>query len=191
MNEEMPERLRDRTHGRWPILGAAALMPVSAAAVRRPALRPLAGLLWHQTEEWVWPGSFLSWINREVIGSGEDEFPLDRRLGFVINVVFGWGASAATMGGPAAAAPAALLYTSHLGNAGLHVAWALRHRQYDPGTVTAVVILVPLAVGGLRRLAADPAVSRRALRAGSGGGVAVSLGLMASMKWRLRRRRGA
>ncbi len=191
MNGEMRETLVERTHGRWPIVGAVALVPVSAAAVRRPALRPLAGLLWHQTEEWVWPGSFLPWINREVIGSGEDEFPLDRRLGFVINVVFGWGASAATMAGPVAAAPATLLYVSHLGNAGLHVAWALRHRRYDPGSVTAIVTLVPLALGGLGGLTADPAVSRRALRVGAAGGVAVSVGLMASMKWRLRRQRRA
>lgn len=62
------------THGRWPLVGAVALVPTSAAAVSQPALRPLAALLWHQTEEWVWPGSFLPWINREVLGSGEDEF---------------------------------------------------------------------------------------------------------------------
>jgi hypothetical protein len=45
MKREMRESLVERTHGRWPILGATALMPVSAAAVRRPALRPLAVLL--------------------------------------------------------------------------------------------------------------------------------------------------
>ena len=57
------------THGRWPLVAAAALLPVTAAAVARPALRPLAALLWHQTEEWVCPGGFLPWINREVLGS--------------------------------------------------------------------------------------------------------------------------
>ena len=40
----------------------------------------LAGpaLLYHQTEEWVWPGGFLPWFNRSVMG-GTDEFPITRR----------------------------------------------------------------------------------------------------------------
>jgi hypothetical protein len=175
------------THGRWPLLGAGALLPLTAAAVRRPGLRPLAALLWHQTEEWVWPGSFLPWINREVLGSDEDEFPLDRRLGFAINVLFGWGLSLATVAESRAPAPAAVLYVSHLGNAGLHVSWALRHRRYDPGSVTAVVTLTPIAIVGMRRLATDPAVSPRALRAGVAGGVALSVGLLGAMKLRGRR----
>ncbi len=177
------------THGRWPLVGAAALVPVTALAARRPRLRPLAALLWHQTEEWVWPGSFLPWINREVIGSGEDEFPLDRRLGLIINVGFGWGLSLAPLAGARAAAPAALLYVSHIGNAGLHLGWAARHRHYDPGTVTSVATLLPVAITGLRELARDPAVSRRARRVGIAGGIALSASLMPAMGWRLQRRR--
>jgi hypothetical protein len=175
------------THGRWPLVGAAALIPVTAAAYRRRELRPLAALLWHQTEEWVWPGSFLPWINREVIGSEADEFPLDRRLGFLINVVFGWGLSAAAAAGPSAAAPAAALYVSHLGNAGLHASWAIRHRRYDPGVVTALLALAPVAVTGLRELATDDEASRRALSVGLAAGAALSVGLMPLMKRRLRR----
>ena len=135
------------THGRWPVAGAVALGPVTAAAVRKPALRPLAALLWHQTEEWFWPGGFLPWINREVFGSQEDEFPIDRRTGFVVNVVFGWGFSAAAGAGAPAASAAALLYTDHLGNAALHLSWAIRHRRYDPGTVTSVLTLLGVVIG--------------------------------------------
>ena len=124
-----------------------------------------------------------------MIGSDDDEFPLDRRLGFAINVVFGWGASLAPMLGPAAAAPSALLFVSHIGNFGLHASWAVRNRRYDPGTVTAVAALLPVGVAGLRRLHADPAVSRRALGAGMLGGVVVSAALMPAMKWRMRRGR--
>jgi hypothetical protein len=175
------------THGRWPLVGAAGLIPVSVAATERSELRPLAALLWHQTEEWVWPGSFLPWINRQVLGSDEDEFPLDRRLGFVINVVFGWGFSAAA--GAGAVEPAALLYATHIGNAGLHLSWAIRKRRYDPGTISSVVTLLPVAIGGLRRLAADPEVSRRALRRGIGGGVVASVAMIPAMKWRARRGR--
>lgn len=179
------------THGRWPIVGAASVLPVSVAAIASPPARPLAALLWHQTEEWVWPGSFLPWINRDVLGSGEDEFPIDRRLGFLINVVLGWGLSVATMAGVPAASPAALLYVSHLGNAGLHVSWAIRHRRYDPGTVTAVATLTPVAIAGLRGLALEPSVSRRSLYAGIVAGVALSAGLVPMLKWRLRRGRAS
>jgi hypothetical protein len=165
--------MRD-THGRWPHVAAAALFPVAAAAFKRPALRPLAALLLHQTEEWVWPGGFLPWINREVLGSDQDEFPLNPRDGLVINVVFGWGASLATAAGPRAAAPAAFLYVSHLGNAGLHLSWAVKHRRYDPGAVTAVVTLLPTAIVGLKRLHRDPEVSRRDMAAGAAAGLAAS-----------------
>jgi hypothetical protein len=179
------------THGRWPLVAAGAAVPVTAIAIGRREWRPLAALLWHQTEEWVWPGSFLPWINREVIGSGDDEFPIDRRLGFIINVLFGWGFSIASAGGAPAAAPAALLYVSHIGNAGLHLSWAIRHRRYDPGCVTAAAALVPVAISGLRRLADDPAVSRRSFRAGIAGGAALSALLLPLMKRRAHHRRAA
>lgn len=176
------------THGRWPLVGAAMVVPVTVAATRRTTLRPLAALMWHQTEEWVWPGSFLPWINREVLGSEEDEFPIDRRLGFVINVTFGWLFSAATLAGSPAAGPAALLYASHLANTALHLTWAARHRRYDPGSITAVATLTPVAISGLRGLARDPDASPRAIAAGLAGGFALSAALVPALKWRLRRR---
>ena len=115
------------THGRWPLVAGAALVPVAALSVTNPSLRPLAALLAHQTEEWVWPGGFLPWINQEVMG-GDEEFPIDRRAGFLINVGFGWGLSASVLGGPAWAAPQAALFVSHIGNAGLHLGWAAANR---------------------------------------------------------------
>ena len=129
------------------------------------------------------PGSTGRWI-----GSEEDEFPINRRLGFLINVVFGWELSIETVGGASAAARAALLYVSHLGNTSLHLSWAVRHRRYDPGCVTAVATLVPVAISGLRRLASDPAVARRSLRVGVAGGTALSAGLVPLMKWCAHRR---
>ncbi|HEX5145641.1 MAG TPA: hypothetical protein VFV85_01355, partial [Conexibacter sp.] len=63
----------DRTHGHWPWLAAASAPPATALALARrewlaQELRwtlwlPLPALLWHQTEEWVWPGGFLPWMN--------------------------------------------------------------------------------------------------------------------------------
>jgi hypothetical protein len=176
--------MRPETHGRWPWLAAAGTVPVSVLSVDRPALRPLAGLLWHQTEEWVWPSGFLPWMNREVLGSDQDEFPLDRRIAFTVNVVLGWGSSLAAAAGPRAAAPAAVLYTSHLGNVALHVPWAIRRRRYDPGLITAVATLLPTAVTGLRSLFGDDAVDRRQLVAG----IAVGAGSSALLPFVLRRR---
>lgn len=174
------------THGRWPLIGAGALGPVTALAVSAPRARPLAALLWHQTEEWVWPGGFLPWINREVLGSDSDEFPLDRRTGLVVNVGFGWGLSLLAVAAPKAPAPAAALYVSHLGNAGLHVGWALKNRKRDPGLVTAVATLLPTGVLGLRELAQDESVSRRQLAVGVAVGVVLSAGLAPFMKARMR-----
>lgn len=174
------------THGRWPLVAAAAVTPVTLAAVRRAELRPLAALLLHQTEEWVWPGGFLPWMNREVLGSGDDEFPLDRRLGLLINVGLGWGASLGTIAGPRAAAPLAFLYVSHLGNVVLHAQWAARHRRYDPGLLTALATLAPTAVLGLRGLHADRRVSRLALAAGAAVGGASSIALPRLLKRRAR-----
>lgn len=174
------------THGRWPLVAAGGAIPVSAVAVKQPRLRPLAALLWHQTEEWVWPGGFLPWINREVLGADEDEFPLDRRLGVVINVVVGWGASLIAAAGPRGAAPGAFLYTSNVGNVGLHLSWAVRHRRYDPGVITAVVALGPTGIIGLGQLMGDRDVSGAGVGAGIASGVGFSLLLAPLLRRRLR-----
>ncbi len=175
------------THGRWPIVGAAALAPVAAAAVSEPRLRPLAALLSHQTEEWVWPGGFLPWINREVLGSDDDEFPIDRTSGLIINVGFGWLLSLSVLAGPVAAAPQAMLFTSHIGNAALHVGWAVRKRRYDPGLASAALALLPAGVLGLRNLVHDPAVKRGQLTAGVAAGVAFAAGMAPFFKFRRKR----
>jgi hypothetical protein len=173
-----------QTYGRWPVVGAVAAPPVTVLAVRTPGLRPLAALLWHQTEEWVWPGRFLPWINREVLGSDRDEFPLDRRTAFRVNVVFGWGFSLAPLAGARGAGPAASLYASHLANAALHLGWAARHRRYDPGAVTAGAMLLPISVAGLWRLARDPDVPTTTLLVGVLGGLMSSAALPVAMRRR-------
>jgi hypothetical protein len=177
------------THGRWPLVGIVAAGPVTAVAIDSPRLRPLAALLWHQAEEWVWPGGFLPWVNREVLGSNRDEFPIDRRTGFAINVLYGWGFSIAASEPSRAPVRAAVLFVSHLSNLGLHASWALRHRRYDPGLITAVGALTPIAVSGLWRLRSDPNVSGQVLTRGVLAGVAISAGLIPALKLRMRRAR--
>ncbi len=177
------------THGRWPLVGAAALVPLSVYAMTEKRARPLAALLWHQTEEWVWPGGFLPWINREVLDYPDDEFPIDRRSGLLINVGFGWVLSAAAFADKTLPAPAAALYVSHLGNAGLHIGWAIKHRKTDPGLITATAALLPTGIIGLHDLVTDEAVSRRQLTAGITAGVVLAAGVAPLMKLRIRRRR--
>lgn len=192
--------LVDRTHGRWPWLAAAAAGPATALAlVHRDQLAhelrwtlwlPLPALLWHQTEEWVWPGGFLPWINREVLAAGEDEFPIDRAAGLVINTGLGWGVSAlAIAAGVRRPAPGAAVLSMLVGNAALHVGLAARTRRRNPGTVTSVVLLAPLGAAGLRALARAEHAPTRQVALGAAAGLAASAGLMAAMRARLARRR--
>lgn len=195
--------LVDRTHGHWPWVAAAAAVPATALAVaRRDALAeelrwtvwlPLPVLLWHQTEEWVWPGGFLPWMNREVLG-GEDEFPITRVGGLVINTGIGWAlCGAAIAAGPRRPATAATVLSMLVGNAALHLGLAARTRRRNPGTVTSALLLAPLGVAGLVALARDERAPTREVVAGAVAGVVASVGMMAVMKARLarRRRRGA
>lgn len=191
--------LTDRTHGRWPWLAAAAAGPATALAVahrtwlaeelRWTLWLPLPVLLWHQTEEWVWPGGFLPWMNREVIGAAEDEFPIDRRAGLVINAGIGWALSgAAIVASPRRPATGATVLSLLLGNAALHLGIAARTRRRNPGTVTSAVALLPLGIAGLRALARDERAPTRQVAAGVLAGVAGSVGMMGAMRGRLARR---
>ncbi len=186
-------RLSDRTHGRWPWVAAAAAGPATALAYRyRRELRsegswvewaPLVALFWHQTEEWVWPGGFMPFANRVVIGSGEDEFPLDRRVGFAVNTVLGWGVGA--LAGASRDPGLSSLQLSLLaGNVAFHGVAAARGRGWNPGLVTALALFAPLVAAGYPRLLRR-ARRRRPVAAGAAAGLLGSLGLMAAMRMRL------
>lgn len=190
----------DRTHGRWPWLAGAAAPAATALLIARRGqlgddLRwatwtAPAALFWHQTEEWLWPGGFLPWMNREVIGAAEDEFPITRRDGLVINVAIGWtlaGATAARgMDAPALAASALAV---NVANGAMHVGLAARRRRWNPGTVSSATLFLPLGIAGLVAIARDPRGGRRALRVGLAVGAASGIGTMAGMRARLRRAR--
>jgi hypothetical protein len=88
------------THGRWPWVAAGLVVPMwSSAAARRGELLEeglwVAGLalpilVSHQSEDWVWPGGFLPFCNRRLLGSDRPDWPLTERDGFHVNVTFGW-----------------------------------------------------------------------------------------------------
>lgn len=197
----MPPALRSReTHGRWPWGSAAAAVPSTVAAyVARERLGrdgqwalwlPLPVLFWHQTEEWVVPGGFLPWFNREVVGSGQDEFPITRGLGCFINTQIGWSLTlaGALLGRKHPAIPAVVL-SMDVGNAALHGGELLKARRYNPGAATGTLIMLPLGLAGIVRLLRDPELDTREVLKGVAIGLAGSVAMMLVMKARMRLRR--
>lgn len=190
----------DRTHGRWPYLAAAAAPVATGLLVARRdelgddlrwALWTLpAALLWHQTEEWFWPGGFLPWFNREVAGSDADEFPITRGNAFVINCVVGWGLmGAAAHAGMRRPSLAATALAFNAANGAMHVTIAARERRWNPGAVTSAALFLPLGAAGLAAVARDPRGGVRPLATGLAVGLLSGVGMLSGMRARVRRSR--
>jgi hypothetical protein len=186
---------RGRVHGRWPKVAAVAAPLTSAAWLaareRMPAgarwrLAAWPVLLWHQTEEWVWPAGFLEWFNRDVLHSEEELAPLTPRVGVYVNVPFGWGLSllVTAFGDRHPALPIALC-TSHVGNSIIHLGWAARRRRWDPGAVTSTVTLLPWSLAGLRERLGPGGAPARDQLVGVGLGVASAAALMGLLRRRV------
>jgi hypothetical protein len=185
------------THGRWPWGAAGLVVPTwSVAAARRGELLEdglwVAGLalpilVSHQTEEWVWPGDFLAFCNRELLGSDRSDWPLTERDGFHVNVTVGWASAVAGLAlwrrTPVVAA--AVLWLE-AGNVLMHTGMAIAKRRYNPGVVTVAVLMAPHAAAGGRWLARSKRVSRRDGLLASAAGIGFA-GLPLAMKARMRR----
>jgi hypothetical protein len=186
-----------KTHGRWPWVAAALVVPAwSLVAARRGEMREdgawVAGLalpilVSHQTEEWVWPGGFLPFCNTRLLGSARPDWPLTERDGFHVNVTGGWLTALIGLAlwrrTPAVAAGVVFMEAA---NALMHAGMAVRERRYNPGVVTATVLMAPHAAAGARWLARSGRVSRRqGLLASAVGGA--FCGLPLAMKMRMRR----
>jgi hypothetical protein len=185
------------THGRWPWVAAGLVIPAwSSVAVRREELLEdgmwVAGLAFpilvsHQSEEWVWPGGFLPFCNRRLLGSDRPDWPLTERDGFHVNVTVGWVSALAGVAlwrrTPVVAA--AVLWLE-AGNALMHIAVAVRERRYNPGVVTVALLMTPHAAAGGRWLARSGRLSRREGLLASASGIAFA-GLPLAMKMRMRR----
>jgi Protein of unknown function with HXXEE motif len=177
--------------------GRGGVVPAwSLAAARRRELREdgawVAGLalpilVSHQTEEWVWPGGFLPFCNTRLLGSTRPDWPLTERDGFHVNVTGGWLSAAAGLAlwrrTPAVAAGVLFM---EAGNVLMHAGMAVRERRYNPGVVTATVLMGPHAAVGARWLARSGRVSRRQGFLASAVGGAFT-GLPLAMKMRMRR----
>ena len=160
------------THGRWPWVAAGLVVPAwwSAAACRADLREDglwVAGLAFpilvsHQSEEWVWPGGFLPFCNTRLLGSDRPDWPLTERDGFHVNVTAGWLSAVAGLAlwrrRPVVAAGVLFM---EAGNVLMHAGMSLRERRYNPGVVTAIVLMVPHAAAGARWLAHSGRVSPR------------------------------
>jgi Protein of unknown function with HXXEE motif len=184
-------------HGRWPKVAAAAAPAASLAWLRArgrldgaAAARwsVLPALLWHQTEEWVWPGGFVEWFNREVLESPEQLAPLTLDDAVFINVPLGWGTAVAAgaIGRRVPVLPVAVL-TMHAGNAVIHISEGVAQRRWNPGMATSLALFAPMAVNGLRRIEA----SGPARAVGVAVGTAISVVMMRVMRRRAAAMRAA
>jgi Protein of unknown function with HXXEE motif len=193
--------MRRPIHGKWPKVAALAAPASSLAwyAARRrmdPVARwrwaALPVLLWHQVEEWVWPGGFIEWLNREVMGSAEDLAPLTPARAATVNVKLGWSMSLATSL-LAGRVPAIAIFTSasNAANSALHLAWAGRHRRLDPGAVTAALLLLPWSVAGLRRWVGPGRAPRWQQAVGLAAGAGGFLGMLGRIRGERRKGTGA
>jgi hypothetical protein len=189
--------MNGNTHGRWPWAAAALAGPAWTAALSSERLRRddawvaalgLPILLTHQTEEWVRPGGFLPFCNERLLGSSQPTWPLTERDGFHVNVTLGWSSAllaAATW--QRTAAPAAFVLWIEAGNALMHTSMALRERRYNPGLVTATLLMGMHAASGAVALRRSGRLSRRGARLAAAAGIAFSAGLPLAMKLRTRR----
>lgn len=110
-------------------------------------LLPVAVLL-HQLEEWF--GGFVPWMN-DVLGLGvtPERFLQINAIGLLL---FTAGALAAAVS-PRAAWIAASIASLMALNAVVHALLTVGYGVYSPGTVTGLVIYLPLSVAALRALA--------------------------------------
>jgi Protein of unknown function with HXXEE motif len=82
------------------------------------------------------------------------------------------------------------LCTSHLGNCVLHLGWAARHRRWDPGAVTSLLLFLPWSVAGLRTRLGPRGAPARDQLIGLGVGVVSAVGLLSTLRRRVPARSG-
>lgn len=187
-------------YGRWPWVAAAAVLPAWAVAGvgRRWLIRDgrwVAGLalpilLSHQTEEWVQPGGFLPFANQHVLGSDRPDWPLTERDGFHLNVTVGWASAiAGLLLWRRTPVPAISVLWLEAGNVVLHTGLALRKRRYNPGAVTAAMLMAPHAIAAAVWVRRSGRLNRRAGAAAAVAGLSITT-LPLAMRLRMRQASG-
>ena len=110
----------------------------------------LITLLLHQFEEYQFPGGFPRMVNRVMFGSKNTEnYPLNPRTAFIINVVIGWGSyTLAIIFGASAVWLATATIMVSIGNVLAHtLLFKIKGRTwYNPGMLTALVLFLPISI---------------------------------------------
>jgi hypothetical protein len=105
----------------------------------------LPAFLIHQFEEYSWPGGFRAWYNREIFDSRDPEKPLTRTLAFIVNVPLTWtlliaAANYQTEWPWITFTAVGIVFA----NSWLHISMAVIKKMYIPGTMTSILLLLPL-----------------------------------------------
>ncbi|WP_100925218.1 HXXEE domain-containing protein [Tenacibaculum sp. SZ-18] len=101
----------------------------------------------HQFEEYVLPGGFLEFLNKELLGSAESDFPADKKFSFWINIpiIFvGYPVSAILSGYIDLSIGIWTAYFSII-NAMSHVGMFLKHK-YNPGFFISLFLNIPVGI---------------------------------------------
>jgi len=179
------------TRPAWPWIGLV-LVPVGVAwlLLAGPPITSFDGLLilaalampLHQAEEYLWPGDFRVFFNHAVLG-GDVTGPLTPRRALVVNLIVAWVALPA-MAWQGSATPVfglvglAVLLVNGL----LHGLTSLLARRYTAGTLTGLLVFVPLGVLGGEAALAEGLADTGALRSLVGAALLGHLALVAILR---------
>lgn len=105
-------------------------------------------LMLHQFEEYGYPGGFKEWWNLHLWGSGDENFPLDWTTSAKVNIAGGWipYTIMALIGSNWDGALIVIPFIGIMGslhNAWFHLTYSVTD-TYSPGTVTSLVLYLPL-----------------------------------------------
>jgi hypothetical protein len=145
-------------------------------------------LLFHQVEEYRWPGTFPGMMNSVMFSSSQpDRYPLNSQSAFVINVGVGWGVylAAALFGEWYIWIGIAAVLVS-VGNVIAH-ALIFNYRGstlYNPGMATAVLLFLPISVVFLLVVISGGLASPLEWVLGVGLGIALNfVGILKAIDW--------
>lgn len=137
------------------ILGVGILLVLLSRSIDLSSLQTIlwlsfASLLFHQVEEYRFPGYFPEMLNRTLFKSSQpDRYPLNPQTAFLINVLLGWVIYLlALLFAEQALWLAIASVLISLGNIIAHVfLFNIKGRtRYNPGMATALVLFLPLSI---------------------------------------------
>src|SRR5580704_13007764 len=101
----------------------------------------------HQIEEHLWPGGFRQFTDAHVFHSGEDNWPVNIDGVALVNTAYVWLPIALAIIFPHSLRWLGLAWIGlTLVNGIIHIVTSIRLRVYNPGLITAVVLLLPFTI---------------------------------------------